>query len=417
MSESLSAAKNETEQLVNEYLADPKPDLKDIIILQCSGMVERIARRFAGIEPLDDLVQVGYIGLLNALSKFDQNAGVRFNTYATHLVAGEIKHYLRDKSQIIRHPAWYQELRQRLAKSTVRLQAELGRQPTEREVAEHCGVSEQSVREVFATQDLFRVTSLDAPVQDEDESESDLDKLDATSQCQGQVSVEERLVLETAMLQLRDLEREVLVLFHFDSLNQTEIASKLDISCNYVSHILRQSHSKLRKILTNEELSSVALESAVDNSEILDNVTGSYSEKYFMSRLTEEIHRASGTGENVGLIVIEYSGLKGLRNFFGESSVRDFLADSAGFLRDSVRTLDVVCRVGESGFGIIMPNCGSNGELVRERLVRRVTQWMTTRAAASSVKVNLQYAAAPQDGNSVNELLEAIWPKVEKPAA
>ena len=79
------------EQLVERYLDDPRPDLKDLIMVQCASMVERIARRFSGIEAFDDLVQVGYIGLLNALGKFDRTAGVKFNTYATYLVAGEIK--------------------------------------------------------------------------------------------------------------------------------------------------------------------------------------------------------------------------------------------------------------------------------------------------------------------------------------
>ena len=86
------------EELVAAYMATPTPDLKDVIIVHCSGLVEKIARRFSGIEPLEDLTQVGYVGLLNALSKFDPVAGVKFNTYATHLVAGEIKHYLRDRS-------------------------------------------------------------------------------------------------------------------------------------------------------------------------------------------------------------------------------------------------------------------------------------------------------------------------------
>src|SRR5690242_5127706 len=101
------------EFLVHRYLETKREDLKDLIMVQYANTVERIARRFAGIEPIEDLTQVGFIGLLNALTKFDPAAGVRFNTYATYLVAGEIKHYLRDRSQTIRQPAWLQELRQK----------------------------------------------------------------------------------------------------------------------------------------------------------------------------------------------------------------------------------------------------------------------------------------------------------------
>src|SRR5687768_17830225 len=135
-------AGQDSEGLVVRYLQDPHPDLKDLIMVQYSNLVERVARRFSGLEQFDDLCQVGYIGLLNALSKFDPEAGVRFNTYATYLVAGEIKHYLRDRSQTIRQPAWLQELRHKVNRSVSVLTQSLGRVPTNREIAEELGVSE-----------------------------------------------------------------------------------------------------------------------------------------------------------------------------------------------------------------------------------------------------------------------------------
>src|SRR5258706_13568779 len=92
----------DAEGLVSRYLKNPTPDLKDLIMVQYANMVERIARKFAGIEPFEDLVQVGFIGLLNALTKFDAEAGGRCNTYSTCLVSGEIKHDLRDRAQTIR---------------------------------------------------------------------------------------------------------------------------------------------------------------------------------------------------------------------------------------------------------------------------------------------------------------------------
>src|SRR5450755_1439850 len=159
MSESLSC-NQDAEGLVLRYLKDPRSDLKDLVMVQYAGMVERIARRFCGIEPFEDLVQVGFIGLLNALTKFDPAAGVRFNTYSTYLVAGEIKHYLRDRTQTIRHPAWLQELRHKVIRAQNLLQQEHARVPTEREIAEHLGISETAIREVFQTQDMLKVASL-----------------------------------------------------------------------------------------------------------------------------------------------------------------------------------------------------------------------------------------------------------------
>ena len=225
-----NSAYSEAENLVLRYIERPRPELKDLILVTYSGLVERTARKFSGIEAFEDLVQVGYIGLLNALSKYDPAAGVRFNTYATYLVAGEIKHYLRDKNQTIRQPAWLQELRHKVNKASAGLQTELGRAATEREIADQIGVSETSVHEVIMTQDLLRVGSLDSMQNAEEDTESEIDKIDAAQFSPEQLSVEDRVVLEEAMSQLRTLEQQVLTMFHFEAMNQTEIAHKLEIS-------------------------------------------------------------------------------------------------------------------------------------------------------------------------------------------
>ncbi|MCH8980302.1 MAG: diguanylate cyclase [Armatimonadetes bacterium] len=401
------------ETLVAQYLHNPRPDLKDLIIVHYGPMVEHIARRFRGIEQEDDLVQVGYIGLLNALSKFDAAAGVRFNTYATHLVAGEIKHFLRDRSQTIRQPAWLQELRHKVQKASTMLQAQYGEPPTEREIAEEISVSESAVREVFATQDLLKVGSLDVNPLDDD-IESDIDRLDSSEYCPEQMSVEDRVVLETAMQQLRDLEREVLVLFHFDTLNQTEIAHRLGISCNYVSHILRQSLAKLRRILTDEEAMDHVLrkEGPILPDEVIDATTGIYNEVYFRARLTEEIHRMAGTDSVLSVILVEFSGLKSLAGFYGDASVADFLSDAAIFVKDMVRPLDVVCRKSAGGFGIILPSTGANVQVVCRRISDRGKHWLAARVAPNGpIKLMVGMAVAPDDANSVAGMLKVADPR------
>lgn len=399
----------DAEGLVLRYLQDPRSDLKDLIMVQYAGTVERIARRFSGLEPYEDLVQVGYIGLLNALTKFDPQAGVRFNTYATYLVAGEIKHFLRDRSQTIRHPAWLQELRHKVSRATSVLQQQHGRAPSERELAEHVGVSESSIREVFQTQDLLRVGSLDAVMQGDDDT-SEVEKLDAAAFCPEQLSVEDRVVLDQAMAQLRDLERQVLQLFHFDSMNQTEIATRLGISCNYVSHILRQSLAKLRKILSAEDEKDRKLkrEDSTANYDILDPATGAYTEAYFRTRLEEEVHRASSSGAEVSIVMFEFSGLEAMRKFYGPTSVTDFLADASEFLKLSVRRLDVVARFGETGFGIILPSTGGNVGLVRQRLLNKAAAWMAGRySATSDVMIRVGLASTLKDGKTAKNLLKS----------
>lgn len=399
------------EALVHRYLETKREDLKDLIMVQYANTVERIARRFAGIEPVEDLTQVGFIGLLNALTKFDPNAGVRFNTYATYLVAGEIKHYLRDRSQTIRQPAWLQELRQKVNKAAAMLQVELGRPAQDREIAERVGVSESAVREVYQTQEMMKVASLDSSPSMDDESDAEVDKLDAAAYCPEQLCTEERLVLEHAMRQLRDLERQVLIFFHFEMLNQTEIAAKLNISCNYVSHILRQSLSKLRKILSQEEANDRVLrrQAMEMDYEVLDPITGAYTEQFFRTRLEEEVHRASCQDTMVGLVVVDFSGLDALRRFYGEASVEEFLSDAAEFFRGSVRRLDLVCRIGDSGFGMILPGVGDHVAVVRDRLIRKLTAWISARyAQGSPIRVSVGNALFPSHEGSVKELIQRI---------
>lgn len=401
---------HDPEELVARYVAYPRPELKDLIMVQFAGLVERTARKFSGVEPYEDLVQVGFIGLLNALSKFDPSAGVRFNTYATYLVAGEIKHYLRDRAQTIRQPAWLQELRHKVNKTGGMLQQSLGRTPSEREIADEIGVSESAVVEVYQTQELMRVASLDQPTGGDDDGMSEIDRIDAGDFCPEQLSVEDRLLLEAAMKQLRDLERQVLVLFHFESKSQTEIAASLGISCNYVSHILRQSLAKLRRILSNEEEKDRLLRRQSESLEfdVVDRATGAYTEGFFRNRLEEELHRASANESGVALILIKFEGLEAMGRFYGEQSVLDFLADAAEFFRDNLRRLDVVARYGETGFGILLPLTATNVDLVRERLLKRISDWTSSRLGPNGgIRVELGQACSPVDGRNSSQLLKA----------
>ena len=400
------------EELVARYIENPQPDLKDLIISEYASLVERVARKFSGIEPFEDLVQVGFIGLLNALSKYDPKAGVRFNTYATYLVAGEIKHYLRDRSQTIRQPAWLQELRHKINRATGVLYQTLGRTPTKREIADFLDVSESSVADAIQTQEMLKVASLDTAPVSEDDADTDVERLDSADFCPEQLTVEDRVVLESALRQLRDLERQVLVHFHFDSMNQTEIAAKLGISCNYVSHILRQSLAKLRKILTAEERSDAFLRRYEEDSSVLDSLTGAYTESYFRARIQEEVHRASSNTSTVAIVMVNFTGLNQLKSFYGESSVLDFMADAAEFLKDNVRRLDIVCRFGEFGFGIILPATGHNVAVARQRLVGKVQEWIQSRNGIKSpVSVEIGHASFPDDASSAKELLAKAKPK------
>jgi RNA polymerase sigma-B factor len=220
-------SEDEIQERLARYARRPDSKIRDEIVLQYANLVESIARRFLGAcEPLEDLVQEGYIGLIRSVDKYDANMGVKFSTYATHFIIGEIKHYLRDKGKIIKEPAWLQELNQRMTRVIESLNQKLGRQPTEREIAEVMHMPEGTVREILTTREVFKVTSLDGD-KDDTTGARDAEKIKDQKLFAFQLPVEDKIVLETALERLKDIERQVIAAHYYKGLNQTEIARQL----------------------------------------------------------------------------------------------------------------------------------------------------------------------------------------------
>src|SRR6266576_2157798 len=130
-------AEDEVLRMLHEYRATRRPELRDRIVMQYTNLVESVARRFSGAaEPVEDLAQEGYIGLITAVDLYDPSKNVKFSTYATHFIIGQIKHYLRDRGKIIKEPAWLQELNQRISRAMESLAQKLSRPPTNLEIAQ-----------------------------------------------------------------------------------------------------------------------------------------------------------------------------------------------------------------------------------------------------------------------------------------
>src|SRR5690349_14119889 len=132
-------------------------------------LVEHCARRFRNRgEPLEDLVQVGTIGLIKSVDRFDLERGVEFSTYATPTIIGEIKRYFRDKGWAIRVPRRLQELRMQIGTATGELTQSLGRSPTARELAEAIGCTVEEIVEGIESSNAYSTLSLDASDDGED---------------------------------------------------------------------------------------------------------------------------------------------------------------------------------------------------------------------------------------------------------
>ena len=235
-----SATPKEKENLVNDYLP----------------LVHKIARGLArrSTDPVDDLIQVGCIGLLEAINRYELGHNTEFKTYAVHFITGHIRHYLRDRQTLVRGPRALQELSYRLRQVTQELGHRLGREATNHELAEALNVSMDLIDQARVYDRRVTVMWLDQESGDgdEDEQRSLLNTL-ADPATVNDVSNErdERLVLREAMRHLPDTQRELLTMRYFDDLTQAELSRRLGISQMEVCRRLKKAEKQLRQIVAN----------------------------------------------------------------------------------------------------------------------------------------------------------------------
>jgi RNA polymerase sigma-B factor len=215
-------------------------------------LVEHLARRFRNRgEPLDDLVQVGTIGLIKAVDRFDLERGVEFSTFATPTIVGEIKRWFRDKGWSIRVPRRLQEMRQSLVVATGDLTQELGRSPTVAELALRLSVDVDQVLEGLECANAYSTLSLDARDQGIWDGPSAGDLLGGDDEALA--TVEFRESLRPLLATLAPRERRIVMLRFFRQMTQSQIAADLGMSQMHVSRLLARSLAALRDGLTAED--------------------------------------------------------------------------------------------------------------------------------------------------------------------
>ena len=216
---------------------------REQLIEQYLSLVRSLARRYAYRgEQLDDLVQIGCIGLIKAIDRFDIERGVELTTYATPNIIGEIKRHFRDKGWAVRVPRGLQELNVQLSKIVEEQTVQLGRSPTIPELAKAAGVEEEQVLEALESGRAYTSLSLSATGSDED---GELDPLESLGTEEHQYSVsEDRAVLAPGFRALDQRERRILHLRFFDGLTQSQIAQQVGISQMHVSRLIRRARSR-----------------------------------------------------------------------------------------------------------------------------------------------------------------------------
>src|SRR3954453_10602328 len=244
--------KNDKE-LLRRYHERGDTEARERLIEQYLPLVRSLARRYSYRgEQLEDLVQVGCIGLIKAIDRFDIERGVELTTYATPNIIGEIKRHFRDKGWSVRVPRGLQELKVRLSKLVEQLTVQLGRSPTIAELAEAAGAEEEDVLEALESGRAYSSLSLSSG--SGGDGEEDLDPLESigTEEHQYEVS-EDRAVLAPGFRILDERERHILQLRFFDGLTQSQIAQQIGISQMHVSRLIRRSLEKIRDEIAADE--------------------------------------------------------------------------------------------------------------------------------------------------------------------
>jgi len=238
--------------LLRRYHEEGDLQAREKLIEQYMSLVRSLARRYAYRgEQLDDLVQIGAIGLIKAIDRFDVNRGFELTTYATPNIIGEIKRHFRDKGWAVRVPRGLQELNVQLSKLMEQLTVELGRSPTIPELAKAAGAEEELVLEAIESGRAYTSLSLSVGGGGDDD---DLDPLDSLGTEEHQYAVsEDRAVLAPGFKALDPRERMILQLRFFDGLTQSQIAQQVGISQMHVSRLIRRSLEKIRETIAADE--------------------------------------------------------------------------------------------------------------------------------------------------------------------
>ena len=238
--------KEKTRELFRRYKETGDPDAREQLVMSHMNLVRFLANKFKNRgEPLDDLMQFGYLGLLKAIDRFDPERGLEFTTFATPTILGEIKRHFRDKGWAIRVPRRLQELRISLGQATAELSQRNGRTPTVAELATFLGIDEDDVIEGLEGAQAYSTTSLDAPAGDGEDGAMLADRLGDDDPALE--TIEYRESLKPLLASLPSRERRILALRFFHGMTQSQIAEEVGISQMHVSRLLAKSLATLRE--------------------------------------------------------------------------------------------------------------------------------------------------------------------------
>ncbi|WP_066383754.1 MULTISPECIES: RNA polymerase sigma factor SigF [unclassified Anabaena] len=244
--------KQEIWQLLREYQQSRSETVRNQLVQLNFGLVRKEAHYWMNQcrESYDDLVQVGCLGLIRAIERFELVKGHAFSSFAIPYIRGEIQHYLRDKGVTVRIPRRYLAIQQRAIGVSRCLREQYNRQPTDAELAAALQISPDEWQDIKLAWVNRSPLSLDVPVQDSDEGATSLGELVPDHQYRSfQLAQEDQIRLQQALFQLEQRTREVLECVFLQDLTQKQVAEQLGISVVTVSRRVKKGLDLLKNLM------------------------------------------------------------------------------------------------------------------------------------------------------------------------
>jgi len=235
-------------------VTDNMQKITDIQIKEYQPLVKSIVYKFINSgEPLEDLEQVGYVGLINAFNLYNQERGVKFETYATWLISGEIRHYIRDKHQVIKIPSWMLKLNKKIDEFIISYRKKNNKFPSLSEISEKFNLTEEGIKEILKAREAVQIVSLDQEQRKySSNSYPKIDKIKSKNYETFKLPMEDIIALKTAFSKLKKLQRKVIYYIFEKDLTQTKTARKLGISQRKVSRIKESALKELKESIRRE---------------------------------------------------------------------------------------------------------------------------------------------------------------------
>ncbi|MDR6227564.1 RNA polymerase sigma factor SigB [Desmospora profundinema] len=240
-------------EMIRLYQEEGDEAVQAKLVEHYTSLVETMASKFSrGSEPFEDLTQVGMLGLLAALKRYDPTYGRSFEGFAVPTIVGEIKRYIRDKTWSVHVPRRIKELGPRIKKAVEELTTRFQRSPHVDEIAEYLEVSPEEVLETMEMGRSYNAVSVDSPIEANSDG-SHVTLLDLVGHADhGYEQVDRQMLLERAFQVLTDRERDIIQMTFFDNMSQKQAGEHLGISQMHVSRLQRRALRKLREAIRME---------------------------------------------------------------------------------------------------------------------------------------------------------------------